>query len=325
MKLPRRQFLQLAAGAAAMPAVSRIARAQTYPSRPVRWIVGFPPGGSTDIVARIMAPWLSEQLGQQLIIENKPGANTNIAAQAAINSPPDGHTLLFVTAANSINATFYEALPFNFLCDIAPVAGLVEVPQIMEVHPSVPAKNVAEFIAYAKANPDKVNMASVGIGSTPHLAGELFMAMTGVKLVHVPYRGSASALTDMLGSQVQVLFDALPSSLAHVKSGALRALAVTTATRSALLPDIPTVGDTVPGYATNTWYGVGVPKGTPPEIVQKLSQVVAAGLANATIRARLADAATAPMPLSPVQFGALIAQETERWGKVIRATNIKPE
>jgi tripartite-type tricarboxylate transporter receptor subunit TctC len=325
MKLPRRNFLHLAAGAAALSALSRLARAQAYPSRPVRWIVGYPPGGSTDIVARIMGRWLSERLGQQVIIENKPGAGTNIAVQTVVNSTADGYTLLFVTAANAINASLYETLPFDLLRDIAPVGALVRVPLVMEVNPAVPAKTVAEFIAYAKVNPGKINMASVGVGTPPHLAGELFKAMTGVNMIHVPYRGSAPAITGMIGGQVQVLFDAVPSSLAHIQSGALRALAVTTPSRSSVLPDLPTVGDTVPGYEASTWFGVGVPKGTPTEVIEKLNREINAGLADPTVKARLAEVGTSVFLGAPADFGKFIVAETEKWGKVIRAANIKPE
>jgi tripartite-type tricarboxylate transporter receptor subunit TctC len=322
-KLWRRQILHLAAGAVALPAVSRIAKAQAYPTRPVRLIVGFAAGGAADTIARLMGQWLSERLGHQIIIENKVGAGANLAVQAVVNSPPDGYTLLFVTASNAINQTLYDTLPF--LRDIAPVAGLVELPLVMEVNPSVPAKNVAEFIAYAKANPGKINMAHNGVGTTPHLGGELFKQMTGVDMVHVSYRGSALALTDMLGGRVQVFFDVLSSSLAHIQSGKLRALAVTTATRSGVLPDVPTIGETVPGFELSTWYGVGVPKGTPPEIIEKLNHEVNAGLANPAIKTRLAEMVTTPLSLSPAEFGTYIAAETEKWGKVIRAANIKPQ
>jgi tripartite-type tricarboxylate transporter receptor subunit TctC len=325
MKLPRRTFLHLAAGAAALPAVLRFALAQSYPTRPVRWVVGYPPGGSTDIVARIMGRWLSERLGQQVIIENKPGAGTNIAVQTVVSSPLDGYTLIFLSAANAINATLYESLPFDLLRDIAPVGPLVRVPLVMEVNPAVPAKTVAEFIAHAKANPGKVNMASVGVGTPPHLAGELFKVMTGVNMVHVPYRGSAPAITGMIGGQVQVLFDAVPSSLAHIQSGALRALAVTTAIRSGVLPDLPTVADTVPGYEASTWFGVGVPKGTPTEVIEKLNREINAGLADPTVKARLAEVGTSVFSATPSDFGKFIAAETEKWGKVVKFSGAKPD
>jgi tripartite-type tricarboxylate transporter receptor subunit TctC len=317
--------LHLAAGAAALPAVSRFALAQSYPTRPVRWVVGYPPGGSTDIVARIMGRWLSERLGQQVIIENKPGAGTNIAVQTVVSSPLDGYTLIFLSAANAINATLYESLPFDLLRDIAPVGPLVRVPLVMEVNPAVPAKTVAEFIAHAKANPGKVNMASVGVGTPPHLAGELFKVMTGVNMVHVPYRGSAPAITGMIGGQVQVLFDAVPSSLAHIQSGALRALAVTTAIRSGVLPDLPTVADTVPGYEASTWFGVGVPKGTPTEVIEKLNREINAGLADPTVKARLAEVGTSVFSATPSDFGKFIAAETEKWGKVVKFSGAKPD
>ena len=323
MKLPRRRFLQLAAGAAMLPHTSRFGWAQGYPTRPIRWVVGFPPGGSTDIVARIIAPWLSERLGQQVVVENKPGAGTNLAAQAVITAAPDGHTLLFVTPVNAINATLHGTLTFNFLRDIAPVAGIVSVPFVLIVNQAVPARNVAELIDYAKANPGKMSMGSAGVGSVPHMAGELFKLMTGVDMVHVPYRGSAPALTDLTAGHVQVMFDAMPASLPLIRSGALRALAVTTSARSSTLPDLATVAETVPGYETSSWYGMGAPKDTPSEIVERLNREVAEGLENPVVKARLAEANAAPMPLTSVQFGMHIAAETEKWGKVVRAVGIK--
>jgi len=325
MKLRRRQFLGLAAGAAMLPAGSRLAWAQGYPKRPIKWVVGFPPGGSTDIVARIIAPWLSERLGQQVVVENKPGAGTNLAAQSVINAPPDGYTLLFVTPVNAINATLYGALPFNFIRDIAAVAGTVTVPFVLQVTPSFPANNVAELIAYAKANPGHISMCSAGIGSVPHMAGELFKLMTGINMLHVPYRGSAPALTDLIAGHVQVMFDAMPASLPLIRSGALRALAVTTSARSSALPDLATVAETVPGYEMSSWYGIGAPKDTPSEIVERLNREIAAGLENPTIKGRLAEAIAAPMPLTPDQFGMHIAAETEKWGKVVRAAAIKAD
>jgi tripartite-type tricarboxylate transporter receptor subunit TctC len=299
--------------------------ADPYPTRPVHWIVPFPAGGATDVVARIMAQWLSEHLGQQVVIENRGGAGGNIATQSVINAAPDGYTVLLVPTSSAINATLYESLPYNFLKDIAPVAGLVRSPNVMEVSLSVPAMTVAEFIAHAKANPRKINMASPGIGTSVHLSGELFMVMTGVQLTHVPYRGSAPALTDLMGGQVQVMFDVLPGSLAHVQAGHVRALAVTTRERADSMPDVPTVADTVPGYEASTWFGFGAPKGTPPEIIAKLNAVINAGLADPTIKARLAEVGSAPMPLSPAAFGALVAAETEKWAKVVKASGAKAD
>jgi tripartite-type tricarboxylate transporter receptor subunit TctC len=325
MKLPRRQFLYLSAGAAALPALSRIARANTYPLRPVRWIVGYAPGGGNDIVARLMGQWMSEHLGQPFVIENRPGAATNIATEAVVNAAPDGYTLLFVAPGAAINATLYEKLNFNFIRDIAPIAGIMRVPNVMVVNPSVPAQTVPEFIAYAKANPGKVNMASPGVGTSVHLSGELFKIMTGIDMVHVPYKGSAPSLTDLLGGQVQVTFATMPSSIEYIRTGRLRPLAVTTATRSPELPEVPTVGEFVPGYEVSTWYGVSAPMGTPAEVIDKINKEINAGLANPTMKARLADLGGITMAGSPDDFGKLIADETEKWGKVIRAANIKPE
>ena len=293
------------------------AAALDYPTRPVRWIVGYPAGGSTDIVARLVGQYLSEKLGQQFIIENKPGAGNNIATEAVIHAPPDGYTLLFVNPANGINASLYKKLSFNFVRDIAPVGGITRVPNVMEVNPNVPAKTVAEFIAYAKANPNKVNMASSGNGTSVHLSGELFMAMTGVKLTHVPYRGSAPALTDMIAGQVQVLFDNLPSSIQHVTGGKLRALAVTTDKRSDALPDVPTVAETVPGYEASAWFGMGAPKGTPPEVIAVLNKTINEALADPNIKARLAEMGGMHMGGTPAEFGKIIADETEKWRKVV--------
>jgi tripartite-type tricarboxylate transporter receptor subunit TctC len=320
---PRRRFLSLAAGAAALPAVSRIARAQAYPTRPVRWIVGFPAGGTADIVARLIGQWLSERLGQQFIIENRPGAASNIAAEAVVRSPRDGYTLLSVGVPNAVNATVYDKLNFNFIGDIAPVSGTIRTGYVMEINPSVPAKTVPEFIAYTQASQAKVNMASSGTGTGPHVAGELFKMMTGIDMLHVPYRGDAPALTDLIGGQVQVYFGALPASIEHFRSGKLRALAVTTATRSEILPDVPTVGDFVPGYEASSWHGVGAPKGTPADIVDKLNREINAALADPRIKARFADLGATVIPGSPANFGKLIAEETEKWAKVIRAANIK--
>jgi tripartite-type tricarboxylate transporter receptor subunit TctC len=325
MKIPRRRFLHLTVIAAALPAVSRIARAQTYPSRPVRIVVGFTAGGNFDIVARLMGQWLSEQLHQPFIVENRPGAGTNIATELVVRAPADGYTLLLGGATNAINATFYEKLNFNFIADIAPVAGVTRFPNVMQVTPSFPAKTVAEFIAYAAANPGKINMGSSGVGTTQHLSGELFKSMTGVNLVHVPYRGSAQSIIDLLSGQVQVSFDPLPASIQYIKSGKLRALAVTTAARSEALPDVPTVAESVPGYEASGWNGLCVPKDTPVEIIEKLNQVVNAGLADPTMKKRLGDLGATVLAGSSADFGKLIAEETEKWGKVIRTANIKPD
>jgi tripartite-type tricarboxylate transporter receptor subunit TctC len=325
MKLPRRQFLHLAAGAAALPAVSRIAWAQAYPTRPVRIVVGFAPGGGVDIVARLIGQWLSERLGQQFIIENRPGAGTNIATEAVVRAPADGYTLLLVNAANAVNATLYDNLSFNFVRDIAPVAGIMAASSVMVVHPSVPAKTIPEFIAYAKANPRKINMASGGIGSPSHVAGELFKMMAGVGMIHVPYRGLAPALTDLLGGQVQVIFGAVTSSIEYIKAGRLRALAVTTAKRSEALPDLPTVGEFVPGYEASQWYGLGVAKNAPTEIIDRLNKEINVALADPNMKARLADLGGTALVGSPAEFGKLIVEETDKWAEVIQAANIKPE
>ena len=325
MKLPRRNFLHLAAGAAALPVMPCLAWAQAYPTRPVHWIVGFMPAGGNDIVARLMGQWLSERLGQPFVIENRPGAGTNIATEAVVNAPPDGYTLLLANMANAINATLYEKLNFHFIRDIAPVAGISQAPLIMVVNPSVPAKTVSEFIAYAKANPGKVNMGSAGIGSAGHLAGELFKMMAAVSLVHVPYRGNAPALTDLIAGQVEVVFPSAASSIEYVKTGKLRGLAVTGATRLETLPDLPTVGESIPGYEASSLYGIGAPRNTPAEIVDKLNKEVNAALADPKMRARLADLGGTPLPGSPAQFGKLIVDETEKWGKVIKFAGIKPQ
>jgi len=325
MKLPRRTFLHLAAAAAALPAMPRFAWAQTYPSRPVRWIVGFSAGGTTDILARLMAQWLSERLGQQFIIENRPGAGTNIALQAAVNSRPDGYTLVSVTSSNASNATLYESLPFNLQRDIVPVAALSKNALVLEVNPSISIKSVPEFIAHAKTNLGKITVASFGVGSTSHLAQELFKAMTGIDVVHVPYRGDAPALTDAISGQVQATFSNVVASLEYVRTGKLRALGVTSATRWQTLPEVPTIGEFVPGYEVNLWNGVGAPRSTPKEIVDKLNGEINAGLADPKIRTRLAELGSVPMPLSPTEFRKLWADDTEKWGKVIRAANIKAE
>jgi tripartite-type tricarboxylate transporter receptor subunit TctC len=296
-----------------------------YPTRPVRWIVGYPAGGSTDITARIMGQWLSERLGQQFIVENKPGAGNNIGTEAVINSPPDGYTVYLVNPANAINATLYQKLSFNFIRDMLPVAGFMRVPNVMEVTPSLPVKTVAEFIAYAKANPGKINWATSGNGTSVHLSGELFKVMTGVELQHVPYRGSAPALTDMISGQVHVMFDNMPSSLPHIQGGKLRALAVTTAKRSDALPDVPTVGDTVAGYEASAFFGMGVPKGTPPEIIEKLNKEINAGLADPRIKAKLAELGGMLISGSPADFGKVVAEETDKWAKVIKSGGVTLE
>ena len=325
MKLPhRRQFLHLAAGAAALPAVSRVARAQAYPTRPVRIVVGFTPGGANDIVARLIGEWLSERLGQPFLIENRPGAAGNIAAEAVVRAPPDGYSLLFAGTPNTVNATLYDKLNFNFVKDIVAVASLIRTFYVMEVNPSVPVKTVLEFIAYAKANPDKINMASSGIGGGHHLAGELFKMMTGVQMVHVPYRGAAPALTDLMAGQVQVMFDNMVSSIEFIRSGKLRALAVTAATRSVVLPDIPTVGDFVSGYEASGHQGIGAPRNTPIDIIDKLNKEINAGLVDPKLKARLADLGGTVLVGSPADYAKLIASEVEKWGKVVRAGNIKP-
>jgi tripartite-type tricarboxylate transporter receptor subunit TctC len=325
MKLPRRNFLHLSAGAAALPAVSRFARAQAYPTRPVHLIVPFAPAGPSDILARLIGQSLSERLGQQFVIDNRPGGGGNIGTEAVVRAPADGYTLLIVGAWNAVNATFYDKLNYNFIRDIAPVASIIRTPFVMAVNPTVPAKTVPEFIAYAKASPGKINYASAGTGTSSHLTGELFKMMAGVEMVHVPYRGSTPALTDLLGGQVQVMFDATPSSLPHIRAGKLRPLAVTTATRMEILPDVPTVGEFVPGYEASVWWGVGAPKATPAEIVERLNKEINAGLADPKIKARLADLGGIALTGSPADFGKLIADETEKWGKVVKFTGIKAE
>ena len=323
--LHRRQFLHLAASAAALPAVSRVARAQAYPSRPVRILLGYAPGGAGDIVARLINQWLSGRFGQQFVIENRPGAAGIIATEAVVRAAPDGYTLLFFTSTEVIRTTFYDKLNFNFIRDIAPVAGVNRQPLVMLVHPSFPAKTVPEFIAYAKANPGKINMASAGNGTSTHVAGEMFKMMAGISMVHVPYRGGAPAYTDLLGGQVGVYFAAAGSSVEYIRAGKLRALAVTTATRSEALPDTPAVGDFLPTYEASDWYGIVAPKNTPADIVERLNKEINAGLADPKLRARLADLGGTAIASSPAKFGKLIADETEKWGKVIRAANIKAE
>ena len=325
MKLLRRQFLHLTAGVAALPVIARVVRAQTYPERPVHLIVGFPAGGPQDIVMRLIGQWLSERLGQSFIIENRPGASGNFGAETVVRAAPDGYTLLSVSSPNAINATLYKNLNFNFIRDIAPVASIMRVPLVMEVNPSVPVKTVPEFIAYAKANPGKVNYASAGIGTPQHVSAEMFKMMTGVEMVHVPYRGAAPALTDLIGGQVQVMIDTTPASMQHIRSGRLRPLAVTTATRADALPDLPTVGDFVPGYEATSWFGIGAPKDTPPEIITTLNKEINAAIADPKIKARLIDLGGTVLPGSPADFGKLIAAETEKWAKVVKFSGAKPD
>ena len=325
MTIARRRLLQLAAGIVTLPLLASTARAQAYPARPIRVIVPQAAGGAADISARLIGQWLSERLGQSFIIENRPGAGSNIATEMVTHAPADGHTLLLVAINNAINATLYNKLAFNFIRDIVPVAGLIRSPNVMEVNPAVPVKTVPEFIAYAKANPGKLNMASPGNGSVAHIAGEMFKRLAGIEMTHVPYRGAAPAVTDLIGGQVQVAFDPMSSSIVHIKAGKLRALAVTTANRSDALPDIPTVGDFLPGFEASGWFGIGAPKGTPAEIVDKLNREINAGLADTKIKARIADLGNTVLAGSPADFSRLITDETEKWGKVIRAANIKPE
>ncbi len=325
MDLRRRQFLRLTTAAAACAGVARLASAQAYPTRPLRWIVGFPPGGGADIVSRIMAPWLAERLGQPVVVENKPGASSNISVQAVVNSPPDGYTLLFVPASAAVNVSLFDTLPFNLTRDIAPVSGLIDFPLVMIVNPAVPARTVSELIAYAKANPGKISIGSFGTGSTSHVTGELFKMMTGVSMIHVPYRGGAPMIADLIGGQVQVAFDVLTGALAHIQSGGVRLLAVAGKTRYDGLPDVPTIGETVPGFEANSWCGVGVPRGTPPEIIERLNREINAGLADPSVKAQLAKVATTPIFFTPAEFGAYVAAEIEKWGKVIKVAGVKPE
>jgi tripartite-type tricarboxylate transporter receptor subunit TctC len=325
MKLRRRRFLQLAGGAAALPALPRAAAALDYPTRPVRVIIGYPPGGSADLTARLTAQWLSERLGQQFIVESRAGAGTNIATEAVVNAAPDGYTLLLAAPANATNVALFAKLNFDFRRDIAPVAGLIRFPDVVVVNPSTPIHSIPELIAYAKANPGQLNFASSGIGSTIHVAGELFKMMTGVDIVHVPYRGGGPALVDLISGRVQLMFDNLPTSLEFIKSGKLRPLAVTTAARAEVVPNLPVVADFVPGYEASAWYGVGVPKGTPAEIIGKLNAALNAMLADPVAKARFTDLGASLLPGSPADFGKLIADETDKWGKVIRFAGIKPE
>jgi tripartite-type tricarboxylate transporter receptor subunit TctC len=325
MSLLRRRFLQLAASAAALPLVSGVAGAQAYPTRPVRIIVGFASGGTLDIIARLLGQWLSERLGQPFVVENRPGGGGNVGAEAVVRAPPDGYTLLLVGSPNMINATLYEKLNYNFIRDIAAVASTDRVPLVMEVNQTFPARSVPEFIAYAKASPGKINMASAGTGTGQHVAGELFKMMAGVAMTHVPYRSAGPALTDLIGGQVQVMFDSLPASLEHIRAGRLRALAVTTATRMETLPDIPTVADFVPGYEASAVHGIGAPKNTPTAIVDRLNKEINAALTDPKMVARLAGLGLAVLPGSPADFGKLIADETEKWGKVVKFPGIKAE
>jgi tripartite-type tricarboxylate transporter receptor subunit TctC len=325
MKLPRRQFLHLVASTVVLPGASRAAWAQSYPTKPVRWIVGFAPGGGNDIVARLMGQWLSERLGQPFIVENRPGAGTNIATEAVVNAAADGYTLLLAGLPNASNATLYGNLKYDFIHDIVPMAGIIRIPNVMVVNPSVPARTVPEFIAYAKANAGKVNMASAGIGSAGHLAGELFNFMAGAKLIHVPYRGNGPALTALLGGQVDVLFASAPSSSEFIKTGKLRGLAVTSAARSKALPDLPTVDEFLPGYEMSAWFGAAAPKGTPQDVIDKINKEINEGLADAKMKARFADLGGIVIAGSPADFRKLIAEETEKWSKVIQSSGLKAQ
>jgi tripartite-type tricarboxylate transporter receptor subunit TctC len=323
-RIHRRGFL-FCATISAFAVLHAAAQGQSYPAKPLRWIVGFPPGGGADIVTRIMAPWLSDRLGQPVIVENKPGASTNISIQAVATAPPDGYTLLFVAASAAVNATLFDKLPFNLVRDIAPVSGLIDFPLVMVANPSLPATTVAELIAHAKANPGKVTLASFGTGSTSHVAGELFKMMAGVNMVHVPYRGGAPMITDLIGGQVQVGFDVMTTAYPHIRSGALRALGVGGKHRFAALPDIPTIGETLAGYEANSWCGVGVPKGTPSDIIQRLNSEINAGLVDPALKARLAEVSTTPIIFTSAQFGDYVVAEIEKWGRVISLAGIKPE
>ena len=325
MKPHRREFLQAAAAAGAFAFAPRLATAQAYPAKPLRWIVGFPPGGGADIISRIMTPWLSERLGQPVVVENKPGASTNISIQTVINSPPDGYTLLFIAASAAVNATLFDKLPFSLVRDIAPVSGLIDFPLVLVANPSLPAKSVGELIVHAKANPGKISLASFGTGTTSHVAGELLKMMAGIEMVHVPYRGGAPMIADLLAGQVQVGIDVMTTALPQIRSGALNALAVGGKSRFPGLPEVPTIGETVAGYEANSWCGVGVPKGTPDDIIERLNREINAGLADPTLKARLANVATTPIFFTPSEFGAYVAAEVDKWGKVVRTAGVKPE
>jgi tripartite-type tricarboxylate transporter receptor subunit TctC len=325
MIVHRRRFLGLAAAAAACPTLAPVARADSYPSHPLRFVVGFPPGGGADIVSRIMAPWLSERLGQPVVVENKPGASTNISIQAVVSSPPDGYSLLFVAASAAVNVSLFDNLQFNLLRDIAPVAGLIDFPLVLMVHPAVPARNVAELVAYTKANPGKVSIGSFGTGSTSHVSGELFKMMTGAQMTHVPYRGGAPMIADLIGGQIQVAIDVATGALPHIRAGSVRVLAVASKRRFDALPDVPTIAETIPGYEANAWCGVGVPRGTPAQVVERLNREINAGLADPGVRAQLAKVATTPIIFTPGEFGAYMAAEVEKWGKVVRTAGVRPE
>jgi tripartite-type tricarboxylate transporter receptor subunit TctC len=325
MKLPRRTFLHLAAGAAALPAVSRVARAQAYPTRPVRILVGFAAGGTSDIVGRLLGQWLSERFGQQFIVENRPGASANLATEAVAKAAADGYTLLLVSTTHATNAALYDKLNFNFLRDIVPVASVFETPLVVEINPSVPVHTIPELISYAKANPGKLNLATPGIGTPPHVAGELFKMTAGVDMVHVPYRGTGPMLTDLIGGQVQIAFDPLPASIQHIRAGKLRALAVTTETRSEALPDVPTVGEFLPGYEASGWYGFAAPKNTPSEVVGKLNAEINTALVDPKMKAQIAELGGTPFASSPTDFAKFVADDAAKWAQVIQAANIKPQ